>query len=93
MILLITSNLKLFYIKRSYFESKNNVISINLICCNNHCLYSLKRFSLAINYLFSPFFMLFILLILTLENLNTVIGCMDLSAHQCLNHYNLSKSL
>ena len=51
----ITRNLQQFYIKKSYFEIKNNVISINLNWSNNYCLYSFqKRFSLnkiVINYL------------------------------------------
>ena len=51
----ITRNLQQFYIKKSYFEIKNNVISINLNQSNNYCLYSFqKRFSLnkiVINYL------------------------------------------
>ena len=51
----ITRDLQQFYIKKSYFEIKNNVISINLNQSNNYCLYSFqKRFSLnkiVINYL------------------------------------------
>ena len=69
-----TSNLWRFYIEKYYSESKSNIISINLNQSNNYCICSLKqRFSLALNYLLSLFFMLFTLHILTLKNPNTVL--------------------
>ena len=56
----LKSNSYQFYIKKFYSKSKNNIISKKLNWSKNYCLFSLKqRFSIAVNYLLSPFFMLF----------------------------------
>ena len=38
----IISSLYQFDMKKSYFESKSNMVSINLNYCNSYCLYSLQ---------------------------------------------------
>ena len=38
----IISSLYQFDMKKSYFESKSNIVSINLNYCNSYCLYSLQ---------------------------------------------------
>ena len=63
----ITSNL---IQAKSYFESKNVIISMNLNQAENYCLYYLKIKILSKVMLYH--FMLFILL-LTLKNLKTVL--------------------
>ena len=51
---------------KSYLESKNNIISMNLNVTINAYILQKQRFSLYKNYLLFPFFMLFFLKILIL---------------------------
>ena len=62
----------------SYFESKNNIIRINLNYSNNYCLYSSEqRFSLykiAINHLLFTFFLCYLFsLYQHVKNLNAML--------------------